>query len=114
MLPWLSATFGSHYVFTAAHMANSMQGWCKRYFNGFFDKSILPQSSPDINPVGFVIWPILKSDVSCISYSSVGDLKEYLLTLWYNLSEDDVQKSCISDEKRLKVMVKAKVGHFKL
>lgn len=61
-----------------------------------------------------MIWPILKSDVSCISYSGVGGLKERLLTWWYNLSEDNVQKSCISDEKRLKVMGKANVGHFKL
>lgn len=48
------------------------------------------------------IWPILKSDVSDISYSRVSNLKEALRMLWYNLNKDVVKKLCTSAEKRFK------------
>lgn len=62
----------------------------------------------------FMIWPILKSDVSDISYSRVSSLKEALGMLWYNLSKDVVKKLCTSAEKRLRAIVKVKGDHFEL
>lgn len=53
--------------------------WRKRHFRGIFGKSVWLASSLDMN------W--IKCDVSRISYVSVSNLKDVLMTSWYNGSE---------------------------
>uniref|UniRef100_A0A3P8WNH7 Tc1-like transposase DDE domain-containing protein n=1 Tax=Cynoglossus semilaevis TaxID=244447 RepID=A0A3P8WNH7_CYNSE len=59
VLPWGTNVFGNQYIFTQdgapAHSSNVTQAWCKQHFPGFWDKNMWPQSSPDINPMDFVI-----------------------------------------------------------
>ncbi|KAG1655147.1 Transient receptor potential cation channel trpm [Nymphon striatum] len=53
-----------------------------------------PSSSPDISPIDFAIWFIVKSDIVAKSYSSVAALKEALLASWSTLHEEVVRISC--------------------
>ncbi|KAG1655195.1 SCO-spondin [Nymphon striatum] len=69
-----------------------------------------PSSSPDISPMDFAIYSILKSDILAKSYSSFAALKEVLLTSWSTFDEELVRISCHSVTSRLEVMVKAKRG----
>lgn len=48
-----------------------------------------------------------------LCYSASG-LKEGLMILCYNLSEEVAKKSCTSTGKRLRAMVNTKSGHFEL
>ena len=118
VLPWITKSFGNSYVFTQdgapSHTSNLTQQWCNDHFSGFWDKTVWPPSSPDINPMDFCIWSILESDVSAKSYTSVPALKDALLASWSALDEEVVRRSCDSVTRRLELMVKAKGGHFEM
>lgn len=62
VLPWLSETFGSHYIFTKnsalVHTSKFSAELLKETFPWIFMKITWPPSCPDINPMNFVIWPI--------------------------------------------------------
>lgn len=118
VLPWLTESFGNDYIFTQdgapAHTANVTQKWCKDNFKGFWDKTLWPPSSPDINPMDFAIWSILESDVSSRSYPNLNSLNAAIHSAWAKLDEEVVRRSCASVTSRIKLMIKAKGGHFEI
>ncbi|KAG1696995.1 tRNA-cytidine(32) 2-sulfurtransferase [Nymphon striatum] len=61
------------------------------YVCGFCDKNMWPSSSPDISPMDFAIWSILKSDILAKSYSSAAALKEALLASWSTFDEEAIE-----------------------
>lgn len=85
---WLSVTFGSHYLHLRWKFLCTKSIWGKigarDIYMNFWQYS-LPSLNLNINPMGFLIWPMLASNISHISYSW-----ESLLTLWYNLSREAV------------------------
>ncbi|KAG1709779.1 tRNA-cytidine(32) 2-sulfurtransferase [Nymphon striatum] len=74
------------------------------YVCGFCDKNMWPSSSPDISPMDFAIWSILKSDIFAKSYSSITALKEALLASWSTFDEEVVRISCHSVTSRLEAI----------
>ena len=98
VLPCCTNAFGNQYVFTQdgapAHTSNVTQAWCKQHFPDFWDKNMWPPSSPDINPMDFVIWSILEREVSRVSHSSVTALKTALMKSWSKTDAETVQRSC--------------------
>lgn len=56
------------------HTENLWQNWRKKNLYGFFNKSIWPPLSPDINTIDLQKWSISECDVSRISYPIVSDL----------------------------------------
>lgn len=108
VLPWGTNVFGNQYIFTQdgapAHTSNVTQAWCKQHFPGFWDKNMWPQSSPDINPMDFVIWSVLEREVSRVSHSSVNTLKKALMKSWSELDAETVWCSCQAILGHLQVM----------
>ena len=60
VLPWLQSEYSdAPYVFTQdgapAHNANIVQAWCSENFPAFWNKSMWPPSSPDLNVMDFAM-----------------------------------------------------------
>ena len=60
VLPWLQSEYSdAQYVFTQdgalAHNANIVQAWCSENFPAFWNKSMWPPSSPDLNVMDFAM-----------------------------------------------------------
>ena len=83
VLPWSKKHFGkSEWVFqqdsAPAHRAKTVQTWCAKNFPDFISWNQWPPSSPDLNPMDFSIWNILKKRVCKKRHK---DLKSLELTL---------------------------------
>ncbi len=57
---WIdSKTCPNSYIFmqdsAPSHTSNLVQEWCQEHLNGFWLKDLWPPSSPDLNPMDFVI-----------------------------------------------------------
>ena len=111
VLPQITESFGNPDIFTqdGAPSRTSIltQQWRKDHFSGF-GKNIWPPSNRDINQMGFSIWPILESDISAKSYSSVAASKNTLLASCSALDEEVVRLSCHLVTSYFELMVKAK------
>ena len=118
VFPWLTESFGTNFIFTQdgapAQTANVTQKWCNDHFQGFWDKTMWPPSSPDINPMDFAIWSILESEVSTRSYPNLDSLKAAIRSAWAKLDEEVVRHSCASVKTLVEKMIKAKGGHFEI
>ena len=79
---------------------------------GFRDKQIWTPSSPDINPMDFAIWSILERGVSTRYQPTLDSLKAVIQSAWTRLDEKVVWHSCASVKARLRLIFRAKGGHF--
>ena len=97
---WVSEQFENNYVFaqdrTPSHTSNMTQKWCKDHYSSFLHKNVWPPSSPDIKPINFAIWSILKNDVFAKSFPNIEALKDALRKFWAALDEILVKDSCFS------------------
>ena len=60
VFPWVNSKYaGAPYTFqqdgAPAHTADLVQQFCKTEFFNFWDKSMWPPSSPDLNPMDFSV-----------------------------------------------------------
>ena len=60
---------------TTSHTANVTQNWCRDHIPNFWSKEMWPPCSPDLNPMDFSVWSILKSKASRKIHHAVDDLK---------------------------------------
>ena len=51
------------------HTARLVQDWCKDNFKSFWPKELWPLFSPDLNPMNFGKWSILKQNSCAVSHS---------------------------------------------
>ena len=79
---------------------------------GFRDKQMWTPSSPDINPMDFAIWSILERDVSTRYHPNSDLLTAVIQSAWTKLDEKVVRRFCASVKARLRLIIKAKGGHF--
>ena len=87
---------------------------CKDHFRGFGVKQLWQLSSPDINPMDFVIWSILDMDVLTCTPHKMNSLKAAIQSAWTKLNDKVVRRSCASVKARLRLMIKAKCGDFEI
>ncbi len=65
VLPWIKKDYpNGNYIWlqdgAPAHTARKNQKFCKRHFEAFWDKSMWPPSSPDLNPMDYFWWSVLE------------------------------------------------------
>jgi transposase len=73
-----------------------------------------PANSPDLNPIE-MLWAILKEAVYELSPISIGDLQDVLLAAWNGISQDVIDKLCLSYERRLRLCLEMEgqaIGHL--
>ena len=50
-----------------------------------------PRALPDLNPMDFSVWSMLKAKVSCVAHTSVDVLKTSLLRKWAKIPQETLR-----------------------
>lgn len=117
VLPWAVQHFGEcEWTYqqdsAPAHKAKLVQQWCAANFPGFISSKQWPPYSPDLNPMDYSVWSILEERVCNVRHTSIAVLKQCLLKEWDKISVEELRRIAANFEKRLKLCIKAKGGHF--
>ena len=83
VLTWTNSHFGQRFwTFqqdsAPAHKATVVQDWCKDNFPGFITREEWPPNSPDLNPLDFSIWGIMKAKVGAVRHPNLNSIQQAL------------------------------------
>ena len=95
-----------------AHTAKNVQAWCKKNFTAFLSKKMWPPSSPDLNPMDFGIWSILKQKACTVSHPNVEVLKKKGTESWDQIENETVRATCAQVIQRLRCVIREKSGYI--
>jgi transposase len=115
VLPWLKKTFPqNNYEFqqdgAPAHTSNRTQEWIRTNFAGFWDKTVWPPSSPDLNPLDFSVWSVVESKAFKTPHDSISSLKTSVAKAWRALQPSYIIKTCRDFRPRLERVIEADGG----
>jgi len=117
LVPWLCQNYpDGNYLFqqdgAPAHTSKRTQEWLATSLSGFWSKDMWPPSSPDLNPLDYLVWGVLEAKACKTSHPSVEAQKVSNAKNWRSLSKAYVIKMCKSFRIRLEKVVKAEGGLF--
>lgn len=96
-----------------AHGSGSTLAYCNDVFKGrYWDKTMWPSNSPDLNPLDFSVWGLLEQRLGKRCYRSVKELKAALKRAWNTITADELRKIVENFRKRLRACIQANGGHF--
>ena len=78
----------------------------------FIAPDLWPPNSPDLNPVDYKIWGMIKQRVYQTRICDITELKERLIDVWRGLQQSVVDEAIDDWRKRLRACVHVKGGHF--
>jgi DNA-binding Lrp family transcriptional regulator len=115
LLPWLRKNYpAGNYVFqqdgAPAHTSNRTQKWLADNVAQFWDKSMWPPSSPDLNPLDYSVWSVLESKACATSHANLEDLKASIVKAWRGLSKAYIVKTCLAFRRRLETVIEMEGG----
>ena len=71
-----------------------------------------PPSSPDLNPLDYGLWSILKKDVYSVKIHSMDQLKQRILKCWDEIPQETVDRTIDGFRKRVKKMIEVEGRRF--
>jgi hypothetical protein len=95
-----------------AHTSKSAEKFCKENFADFWPANFWPLSSPDLNPLDYVIWGKLEHSTNITSHPSVDHLKQVLRVEWENMSEYFILNICNTFRRRFQAVIDNEGGHI--
>lgn len=115
VLPWLKRNFPQkNYIFqqdgAPAHTSNKTQEWIRSNFAGFWEKSLWPPNSPDLNPLDYSIWSVVEEKACRTPHSSLADLKVSVAKAWNSMKSEYIIKTCRDFRPRLERMIELEGG----
>jgi hypothetical protein len=93
-----------------AHTSNRTQKWLADNVAQFWDKSMWPPSSPDLNPLDYSVWSVLESKACATSHANLEDLKASIVKAWRGLSKAYIVKTCLAFRRRLETVIEMEGG----
>eukprot|EP00095_Tigriopus_kingsejongensis_P000574 maker-scaffold372_size192401-snap-gene-0.39 protein:Tk00574 transcript:maker-scaffold372_size192401-snap-gene-0.39-mRNA-1 annotation:"upf0513 transmembrane protein" len=100
-----------------SHTAVKTQKFCKDNFADFWDKTLWPTSSPDLNPLDYSVWSVLESKVGKTSHRNVEELQANISKHWSEMSADYIVATCAKFRPRVEAVIEAsfwiKVDEFR-
>jgi transposase len=117
MLPWLRKTYPKgNYVFqqdgAPAHTSKKTQQWLATNLADFWDKTVWPPSSPDLNPLDYSVWSVVESKACKTSHNSIKDLMASITKTWRYMSKAYIVKTCQQFRPRLEKVIEMEGGLF--
>ena len=92
----------------ASHTANVAQNWCRVHILRFWSKEMWPPCPPpNLNPMDFLVWSILKAKVCGKIHHRVDDLKQSLLRAWQEIPQEQLHNFAEDVHQRLQVVIKS-------
>lgn len=117
VLHWLKPNYPEgNYVWTQdgapAHTSVRAQIFCQNNFSQFWDKSMWPPGSPDLNPLDFFVCGYLENKSNATPHPNVDSLKAAIAEEWTSMPSETVIKACASFRRRVEAVIEAKGGHI--
>ena len=95
-----------------SHTAKMVVNFLKTAVPDFIQPSYWPPSSPDLNPLDYCLWSILKKDVYCVKIKSMDHLKQRIQKCWKDLPQETVNRTIDRFRKRVSKMIAMKGNRF--
>jgi len=95
-----------------AHRARETVQLLQQQTPEFISPDLWLSNSPDLNPVDYRIWGLMRERVYKTAVPDISQLKQRLIDTWSNLSQDVVDDAIDQWRVRLQACVKAKGRHF--
>ncbi|GBM39592.1 hypothetical protein AVEN_154103-1 [Araneus ventricosus] len=87
------------------------QEWCKAHFPDMISSAEWPPYSLDLNPMDYSVW-YLESRACSKPHKSLNSLKQSIRLEWDRLKVEDLRPIAENFNKRLRLCIAAKGGHF--
>lgn len=119
VLPWANSHFkGQQWTYqqdsAPAHKARIVQAWCQTNFPGFISSSEWPPNSPDLNPLDYSIWSIMKTKACSTRHPNLASLQQALEKAWDEIDPEHVRAAVEAFPKRLKACITENGGIFEI
>jgi hypothetical protein len=96
-----------------AHGSKSTLAFCNAIFNGrYWDKTMWPSNSPDLNPLDFSIWGLVGQRLGKRRFKDIKQLKKALNRVWSSITSEELKNIVEEFPRRLQACIQAKGGHF--
>ena len=76
-----------------SHTAKMVVDYLKTAVPHFIQPSYWPPSSPDLNPLDYGLWSILKKDVYSVKIKSMDHLKRRIQKCWKDLPQETINRT---------------------
>ncbi len=115
--PWMETIAGGRaYTWqqdgAPAHTSARAQDWCAQNFPAFWEKSVWPPSSPDLNPMDFFFWSVVESDANQKAHNTIQSLKAGIKRAFAQIDREAVKRACASFRGRLERCIEAEGDYF--
>ena len=77
---------------------------------GFWDKSLWPSNSPDLNPLDYSVWSVVETNSCKTPHPNVDSLKTSVAKAWRALKPGYLIKTCRAFRPRLERMIELQGG----
>jgi len=116
LLPAIWQVSGDFFVFqqdsVSAHRARETIKLLQREMPAFTSSYLWPPNSPDLNPVDYRIWGVMRNWVYQKKVKDVNELRERLVEVWAGLQQNVIDDVIDQWCRRLHACVRARGGHF--
>ena len=117
VLPWLKKTYPQgNYVFqqdgAPAHTSRRTQKWLAANMSDFWEKTLWPPSSPDLNPLDYSVWSVVENKACKTSHANVDHLKLSIIKVWKAMTKAYLMKTCSQFRTRLEKVIAQNGGLF--
>jgi inhibitor of nuclear factor kappa-B kinase subunit alpha len=95
-----------------AHRAKTTKQWLRTNTIDFWDESVYPSASPDLNPMDFSIWGWMLQRLRNQNIPTVELLKLKLQEIWESLEQTSIDQAIDQLPGRLEALIHAKGARF--
>ena len=95
-----------------SHTAKSVIDYLEKAVPELLPPDYWPPSSPDLNPLDYGIWSVLKNNVYSVKIQSMGHLKRRIRECWKEIPQETINKTIDRFRARVSTMVAAKGRRF--
>jgi hypothetical protein len=95
-----------------AHGAKTTQALCKKLLRRHWGKDMWPPRSPDLNPMDYSIWSLLKQRLGRRRFKSINELKAALKRAWKTITIEELQRIVGQFRRRLEACIAVEGSNF--
>jgi len=115
--PWMETIVsGRPYVFqqddAPAHTSHLVQNWLSDNIDMFWSKKFWPPNSPDLNPLDYYIWSVVKRVINKHKHLNVTSLRTAIEAAFADIDSATLQRACERFRSRIEPVIEADGGYI--
>lgn len=117
IVPELERVCGNRrYIFqqdgAPAHRAGETQILCRVLMSDFLQEEFWPPNSPELNPLDYGIWDMMKDRVYATAPKTIGQLEQRIRQVWEELPKKFINSTIDRFRLRLAAVIRNEGGHI--